>query len=235
MKKRIYALLLCLLLSAALPLTAFADGAPAPELTISYEREGDALTVTVGIVNNPGVAGFDLALHFNSAALAPSGAPEAAEGWAHCITNYTAPFSGDTLRVVSVREGSGDGALFTAHFAVTGSGGFALSADGTACTEREERIDLSAFADELCVSVGRTEGGAAVAIASYGNGYHGEAKAILSCYQGGKFVGCAMRDVTIAENSETSVTFHGVSFSGDTLRLMLTDDAFIPLCAAAEA
>lgn len=238
MKKRFYALLLALLLLlTAFPLTALADGEDAPELTISAVREGDALTVTVGIVNNPGIAGFDLALHFNSAALTPSGAPAAADGWGeYAVTNYDEPFSGDTLRVAAARQTDFDGdTLFTAAFTVTGGGVPVLSVSGTACAEAaEECIGLAeVFADAFGVSVERTAGGVTFTAASYGNGYHGEAKAILARYRNGQFAGCVMQDITVAENGETDAVL-AVSGGGQTeeWKLLLLDAAYRPIAEA---
>lgn len=235
MKKRIYALALCLLLLTAFPLTAFADGEgaqTAPELTIATEREGETLTVTVGVVNNPGIAGVDFALHFNSAALTPSAAPEMTENWT-VTTSYTEAFSGDTLKVVGVREENVTGdELFTATFTVEREGSYALSVDGVACAaESEELIELpTVFADDFGVgSVSRDGNSVTATVVSYGSGYSGEAKAILTCYQGGKFVGCVMQTADIAENAATNVKFDNISLSGDTLRLLLTDANFVPL------
>ena len=241
MKKRLCALALCLLLLATFPLTAFAEGesVPAPALTISTGRTGNELTVTVGIEHNPGIAGFDLTLHFNSDALTPTSAP-VAEGWTHTATNYDAQFSGDTLKVVGVRKKNvtEDGALFTVSFTVKSSGSYALSVSGTACNEKAEAlIELpTVYADDFGVKSVSCSGNSVTAtVASYGNEYHGSAKAILTCYQGGKFVGCVMQDIVIAENSETNVTFTSVSLSGDTLRLLLVTPQFAPLCAAMDA
>lgn len=237
MKKRIYALLVCLLLLTAFPLTAFADGESAPELTVACVRDEETLTVTVGIVNNPGIAGVDLALHFNDTVLTPSGEPTMAEDWGeYTTTNYDAPFSGDTLRVVGVREENvtEDGTLFTAVFTVKDDGRYLLRVDGTACAEAaEELIELpSAFGDDFGVEpVSCSESSVAATVVSHGSGYHGAARAILTCYQDGKFVGCVMKEFTVAQDGETSVTFENVSLSGDR-KLLLTNASFTPLCAA---
>ena len=236
MRKQLYALALCLLLTV-FPLTAFAEEEPdTPRLTISCVRAEDTtLTVTVGIENNPGIAGVDLALDFNSAVLTPSGEPEMADGW-----DYTETFSGETLRVASVNQENieGDGTLFTAAFQVTGSGSYALSVSGTvcACTETTEvPVELSAapevhFADAFVVKVNCASNGVTASIASLGECYSGAAKAILACYQGERFVGCAMEDITVIQNGETGVTFATDSFPADgTFKLLLVKPDFVPL------
>ena len=242
MKKRLYALALCLLLLTAFPLTAFADGEgaqTAPKLTITTTRIGDThVLVGVSIVNNPGIAGVDLALHFNSAALTPS-APEMATGWKHTVTNYEGSFSRDTLKVVGVREESftGDGTLFTASFTVKDSGSYALSADGVACAaESEELIELlPAYVDDFGVKTAAWEGDRlTVTLVSCGGAFHGSGKAMLACYDGGKFVGCKVADFTVGENATVDVMFDVGALSGDLVKLMLTDAAFAPLCAAVE-
>lgn len=242
MKKRIYALALCLLLLAAFPLTAFADGEgaqTAPELTIATEREDETLTVTVGVVNNPGIAGVDLALHFNSAALTPSAAPQMATGWEYTVTNYEGSFSRDTLKVVSARKESftGDGTLFTASFTVKDSGSYALSVDGVAGTEGEELIELlPAYVDDFGVKTAAWEGDRlTVTLVSCGGAFHGSGKAMLACYDGAKFVGCKVANFTVGENAAADVMFDVAALSGGaapTLRLMLLTPQFVPLTAS---
>ena len=242
MKKRLYALALCLLLLTALPLTAFADGEgaqTAPELTIATEREGETLTVTVGVVNNPGIAGVDLALHFNSAALTPFAAPSMVAGWGeYTTTNYGEPFSGDTLKVVGVLEENFTGdELFTATFTVEREGSYALSVDGVACAaESEELIELlPAYVDDFGVKSTAWEGDRlTVTLVSCGNAFHDSGKAMLACYDGGKFVGCKIAGFTVGENATVDVTFDVGALSGSLFRLMLADESFAPQCAAVD-
>ena len=251
-----YTALLCLLLCAAFPLGALAAETGAPGLTLSCERDGDGLTVTVGIVNNPGIAGFDVALSFDSAALGNArftvnGAWPADMTVTDCVQDET----GGTVKVACVRENdfTDDAALFSVTFEAPELLLVNLSAQGTACSWDEREVALApasaaSAADVLRVSAdtgalqstpSAVTGAVTLTVESYGNGHSGEAKAILACYQGGRFVGCAMCGVTIAHNAATDVTFTDISFplSGEgepTLKLLLIGGAdFVPLCAAA--
>jgi len=238
MKKRLCALALCLLLVlTALPFAACAEEpAPAqPELTLAAELSGSILTVTVGIKNNPGIAGFDLALHFNSAALTPKAAPSPVGDWEYTDTNYNAQFSGDTLKAVGVKQTNmtGDGTLFTAAFDVANGGGsYGLSVGGTACSQTVDAlIELqTVYVDEFKLqSCSRTANGVTAVIASYGSGFSGDAKAIVSRYRDGKFCGCTLQSVAIAQNGVTNLSISCAPGSNETVKLILTDASFRPI------
>lgn len=256
---------LCLVLLCAIPLTASAAN-EIPELSVSCVRVNETTAkVTVSIVNNPGIMGFDIDLKMNSCkkylafSTLSRGSAFGDTDRYYFTDNHTAAITDECLTVVCAGNEivTGDTELFTAFFTVKANnfGNLLFLAEGAVCTGDMKKVTVendgweALFGDKMDVRFlepmlqlngGRITGTSAIRILSYdsgqslGIGYAGDAKAILTCYYGGKFVGCRIKDITIENNKFNDFLIENVSFpcadeDEIMLILLLTDASYKPI------
>jgi len=257
MKKRLFGLLLAMLLALSVcsPPALAAEQTPAPKFQLNYQWDASKthLAITVSIVNNPGIAGYDITLVFSNNLASKSTGISVSQNsnWSNSqwITTENTALADKELRVICANARNVTGstaALCTVTFTVSGdnAGIEELSVSGKAASASMQMYTPTADSckthpeDVFYIEVTDDH----PVITTYGNGYYGKLRLIVSAYrENGQFICCRMTEVTLEQGTEEreitecelnfpiSSTSPGASTEIPVYRLVVLDDNFVPL------
>lgn len=120
MYKKIVCLLLCMALSCLGAGSAFAEERALVRAEAAQVRAGEAVTISVGVENNPGIYSFRVALAYDPAVLTPVAESQQPGELAPAVVLMNPNPEGETgivlVNGVSVNNMVGDGTLFSVQF-----------------------------------------------------------------------------------------------------------------------